>query len=126
MAIIDCSCNVITNEAVQRSIERNAKKLKLAETLLDAVGIVYRDARDTESRLLPEPKIPSCTGCFGGVAEDIKTKTGLFAGEALPAKTFEPTCARHAMTLGPRTANSNVMEHCAGGSCVSGPAVATL
>lgn len=122
---ISCSCNAIPTAAFEKAIAEKAVEISAQTTLLDAVGVAYREARDTGS-LAGSLMIPSCTTCFNWVGRQIQQKTHLFEGETLPAKNFEPTCPRRAMTIGPRVANSNVMEDCAGGSCVPARAVAPL
>lgn len=88
--MIDCSCNRISNMAFEEAVQNNLPAISRAKTLLDAVGIAYRDARDTYTE---SPVTPSCTSCFTAVAKYIQDE-GLFKNEILPEVTRKAGCPR--------------------------------
>ena len=123
---IYCSCNVIPDAAFAKAIADKEPEIHSSPTLLDAVGTVYREARKG-SLAQGELIIPSCTGCFNHVGKDIQKATGLFDGETLPSRTFDPaTCQRQKQCFGSTPANSNVMDNSEGAPCVPQRAVAPV
>ena len=123
---IHCSCNAVITSDFDRALATKSKEVTEQTSLLDAVGLVYREARDTSVFSEGPKQIPSCTNCFNWLARKIKHETGLFEGEELPAKSFAQDCPRRAQCVGPRPADPNVMEDQAAPPCVSFGSVAPL
>lgn len=96
--MIECSCNRIISEKFDDAVQTKDHEIRQAGNLLKAIGIAYRYARDTDPVAMPV--VPSCTSCFGWVANRIQDK-GYFRGDALPRRTREAGCPRVAQCFYP-------------------------
>ena len=97
-----CNCNDIKTIEFQVAAAAMETQIKEAPDLLEAVGIVYRHARDTKSDIAP--RIPSCTRCFDDVANLIKAADHFkdqSIPEHAPQRIWDGTCPRQAQCLTP-------------------------
>ena len=81
--MIVCHCNTLDHVVIEKMIAANLAAIARSQSLLDAVGMVFRHSLEHNDR---HANPFSCTTCFNRIAPILQKDHRLFADEKLPAR----------------------------------------